>query len=105
MVIQLTNPWQAGSIDDQATYPQAKIVGVFIGIEKDRAIRLVVEFGDTDPEDGWIPGKNGRFKITLSDDSYVDFLVTHAATLQALQLALYQTTQSLYPIKAAGEIV
>jgi len=114
MHIILTTPWEAGSIDDGATYPHAKITGFEIGIGNENYIRIVVEFGtlmqnQVDDEgnplpEHWQHGRTGRYRVSLEDAEFVAFLQANGQTLSALQTALYQTVQTKFPQKAAGTI-
>jgi hypothetical protein len=115
MHIELTTPWAAGSIDDMATYPHAKIIGFEIDIARVKNVIITVEFGtwltdQVDDEgnpvpDYWQVGRIGRYRVVLDAAEYDAFLQQNAQTLQALQTALYATVQAKFPAKAAGNIV
>ena len=103
MHIILTNPWQAGTIDDLATYPHAKIVGFAIEIAHRKQVIITIEFGEMTGGD-WVKGKIGRYRILLANEDYNAFMQANLSVLQALQGALYETVQTRFPEKAAGTI-
>lgn len=104
MHLVLTEPWEAGTIDDGATYPHAKIVGFSVGIASVKQVTIVVEFG-TYTQNAWVRGKVGRYLLRLKNEEFTGFLQSNASTLQALQQALYDVVQSKYPQQTAGVVV
>jgi len=115
MHIVLETPWEAGTIDDGATYPHAKIVRLEIGVDHSKHVTIFVEFGhwlegqydgDGNPiPDYWQRGRIGLYHIRLEGDEFAAFVQANGQVLQALQAALYETVQAKYPQKTAGVLV
>jgi hypothetical protein len=108
MSIQLDNTWKAGSVGNMAEYGEAKIVQFRIGVERHQSVDIILEAGDT-VDDVWVPGENGKFKISLRDNpraeltEYTDFVVANSGLLRSLKQQLYQVAQAKYA-KLAGDI-